>query len=449
MSTPTGDSLDRAAALVRAGERAAALDLLADICQAEPDNVRAWWLVAQALRDPADIRRVLQRVLRLDPYHSEAARRLHELAQPAATIPAPNRRGDLSLDDLAATHSIVDLVGDDGELLTPLPVPEPPPAKKKKRAARPWAWVTGGLVVLFGLGLLLLVFPLHSERSPATPEIAPDPVGPYYADVISEARYISYCDGCIAFSDHDDGTRPCGDYWTITGRVEEQGAGAIVRAWTGGGYSTSVLTRNKAGDYHFLIERADLGASGALPDGSTRLYLRLYDAGGTPLSGITDVGFDDTHCTAYVVFQREPLVGLLGSRPAQVRPWGGPYRLSYSAPTNAAFLTGSDPALDAYRAGDWTGLVGIAYDDSGPVTELTVQAWELGNSSMIHTVQTGDHPAVGGGGWVLPLAWGKQYVINVINPNWGSEGTQVIDFPVGDCGTRLLRAVITYNGALN
>jgi len=75
-----------------------------------------------------------------------------------------------------------------------------------------------------------------------------------------------------------------------------------------------------------------------------------------------------------------------------------------------------------------------------------VQAWELGQSSTIYTARTGDHPEIGGGGWVLPLQSGSQYVFNVLNHQGLSRGTQLIDFPAGDCQSRIVRAAITQNG---
>jgi tetratricopeptide (TPR) repeat protein len=88
--------LDQGIAAARAGDKAAARQLLARVVQAEPKRVEGWWWLAQVLDDKAQRRYCLERARTLDPgYHGEV---VAPPARPASTPasaarPAPKPGG--------------------------------------------------------------------------------------------------------------------------------------------------------------------------------------------------------------------------------------------------------------------------------------------------------------------------------------------------------------------
>jgi hypothetical protein len=87
MSDMTGDSLSKAYKLIEADELGAARAILEPIVVESPDNVDAWWLYAHAVSDPAEARRAIDNVLRLDPNYPGAAE-LSSSLESVATTPA-------------------------------------------------------------------------------------------------------------------------------------------------------------------------------------------------------------------------------------------------------------------------------------------------------------------------------------------------------------------------
>jgi hypothetical protein len=70
------DTMQRAIAAVKAGDKATGQRLLSDVIAAEPRNVEAMRWMAKAQDDPAERDRCWERVLDLDPLDKEAARAL-------------------------------------------------------------------------------------------------------------------------------------------------------------------------------------------------------------------------------------------------------------------------------------------------------------------------------------------------------------------------------------
>jgi len=162
--------------------------------------------------------------------------------------------------------------------------------------------------------LIVLALLLISRRSAATPVSNPptDRVGPYYPRLMDEDTYLTYCDHCYA---HSPSPQICGKSQTIVGRVEQK-TGVAVRVWTAtGSVDTSVLTTGDRGDYRLLFSSDDLTPADYSPDTSVSARVRLYDAQGVPLSGITDIRFDRDQCTAFLVFRLKPIVGAIIPRP--------------------------------------------------------------------------------------------------------------------------------------
>lgn len=89
MSSSTKDQLSQAHELLRASHYDDALALLMPICKAEPDNINAWWLLANALQDPEKVKLALNKVLAISPNHAMAKARLNELNAPIKTANRP------------------------------------------------------------------------------------------------------------------------------------------------------------------------------------------------------------------------------------------------------------------------------------------------------------------------------------------------------------------------
>ncbi len=72
------DRLEEAHALLQAGQKRTALDLLVPIVQDQPNDADAWWLFANATPRARDAELALQHILRLEPHNARAQ---HMLAQ--------------------------------------------------------------------------------------------------------------------------------------------------------------------------------------------------------------------------------------------------------------------------------------------------------------------------------------------------------------------------------
>jgi len=120
----------------RAGARQAAIALL----RAEPQNVRAWLVLATLLDDPAQQAQCYKRVLRLAPGHPQATTLLARLQSPppAVTVPPPTTATSLTCphcgasvivalgDALRATRAFCERCGQEFPLAPP--AAEPPTA---------------------------------------------------------------------------------------------------------------------------------------------------------------------------------------------------------------------------------------------------------------------------------------------------------------------------------
>lgn len=84
------NTLEYAQTLLQEGKKREAQLLLAAYLKRYPTSAEAWWLMSQAVEEEKQIRDCLERVLRLQPGHEQARRRLEELTQP--TPPAPSVR---------------------------------------------------------------------------------------------------------------------------------------------------------------------------------------------------------------------------------------------------------------------------------------------------------------------------------------------------------------------
>ncbi len=78
-SDSTRQQLQQAYDLIKANRKSEAQALLMPILKADEDNANAWWLLANALSDPAEIREALEYVLRLRPGDAKAQKMLNDL----------------------------------------------------------------------------------------------------------------------------------------------------------------------------------------------------------------------------------------------------------------------------------------------------------------------------------------------------------------------------------
>jgi hypothetical protein len=72
MATAPLNPLERAYELIQQERLDDAVSLLRQVVAREPDNVDAWWLMANAVTDPQAAHQALSNVLRLDPQHGDA-----------------------------------------------------------------------------------------------------------------------------------------------------------------------------------------------------------------------------------------------------------------------------------------------------------------------------------------------------------------------------------------
>jgi hypothetical protein len=88
----SSEPLQLAYRLIREGNKQEAVRILTPIVRADPQNADAWWLLANAVDNPEQKRRALERVLRLRPEDERAQRMYSSLNNPAARPrrPAPS-----------------------------------------------------------------------------------------------------------------------------------------------------------------------------------------------------------------------------------------------------------------------------------------------------------------------------------------------------------------------
>lgn len=88
----SSEPLQLAYRLIREGNKQEAVRILTPIVRADPQNADAWWLLANAVDNPEQKRRALERVLRLRPEDERAQRMYSGLNNPAARPrrPAPS-----------------------------------------------------------------------------------------------------------------------------------------------------------------------------------------------------------------------------------------------------------------------------------------------------------------------------------------------------------------------
>jgi hypothetical protein len=79
MSEPTRTELQKAYQLIKSGEKEEAISVLRPMLTVDPNNADGWWLLANAVSEPAEQRSALEKVVMLRPDHAQAREKLAEL----------------------------------------------------------------------------------------------------------------------------------------------------------------------------------------------------------------------------------------------------------------------------------------------------------------------------------------------------------------------------------
>ncbi len=83
--------------LIKTGQKSRAVEVLLPVLKADEHNADGWWLMANALTEPDDIREALENVLRLRPNHPKAEDMLEKLNQ---RYPPKRKNDEFSFDDV-------------------------------------------------------------------------------------------------------------------------------------------------------------------------------------------------------------------------------------------------------------------------------------------------------------------------------------------------------------
>jgi hypothetical protein len=79
MSEPTRAQLQQVYQLIKNGETDEAVSILRPLLTVDPNNADGWWLMANAVSDPAEQRSALEKVVMLRPDHAQAREKLQQL----------------------------------------------------------------------------------------------------------------------------------------------------------------------------------------------------------------------------------------------------------------------------------------------------------------------------------------------------------------------------------
>lgn len=156
----SADLLRQGMAALRAGDRATAETLLARATQMDPNNEQAWLWLSGAASTPAEQRRCLEQVLRINPQNDAAKRGLEKLGlAPVIVTPAPPPTPALVPAETVAA---------------PTAVPLPDPSKAQGHWAKPIGVIALILVLCVSLPFLGRLM----GRAPSA-SYTPDRIGAY------------------------------------------------------------------------------------------------------------------------------------------------------------------------------------------------------------------------------------------------------------------------------
>lgn len=170
----SSQTLRTAYQLIKTGQKAQAAEQLHSLLDQEPENADAWWLLAMASTEPADIRHALEHDLQLRPEHEAAQKALAALNR---KFPPP------AADDFDA------LFPDEYVAKPKLSTARktPPPAKKDSQA-----WLLYGAIAVGVLFVCSICYALVRETTLAVTEVVTsEEFGNLQAIVAEAAAYQS------------------------------------------------------------------------------------------------------------------------------------------------------------------------------------------------------------------------------------------------------------------
>jgi hypothetical protein len=164
--------LKKAVEIIRAGKRADAVPILAEVLHHAPKNATAWFLLGYALDDQKQKTFAFEQVLKLDPGHEKAKAQLAKLREvPSAPSPEP-------IPETAPTppEKVPPFIEEGQEPPQKAPPPQEEDKEKPKRRSRRLSPVAvfGGLVLF--LGILAVAF-LGANGIIDIPLLAQNPAG--------------------------------------------------------------------------------------------------------------------------------------------------------------------------------------------------------------------------------------------------------------------------------
>ncbi len=134
MADSIQQQLQQAYNLIKGGQKEQAVRILVPILRQNENDINAWWLLANAVTKPDDVREALENVLRLKPDHENARKMLERLNQ----LHPPVGKFDFEADPFADVGSYaapvaapVGYTSDD-----PFGAAPPGPARPQQRASR-------------------------------------------------------------------------------------------------------------------------------------------------------------------------------------------------------------------------------------------------------------------------------------------------------------------------
>ena len=180
MSSSIPQTLQRAAAYLRAGKPQLARPLLIEVVRQQPNSEEGWLLLSQAVTEQQQKIDCLQRVLRINPGNVEAQARLRQLFSPpeehvAPIVAPPPPVAPPPAPPPTRSAEVAPPKRSDMDILRAAAVSRPSAKRKSKARFKKSQWVmigiaAFGVVALIGIALVLL---LSSGAAPADRSAAP------------------------------------------------------------------------------------------------------------------------------------------------------------------------------------------------------------------------------------------------------------------------------------
>ncbi|GEM_PF-7090301 len=296
--------LEEAYTLLKIGQRDPAVAILREYTREHPHDAEGWWLVANALEDPAEVHRALLRTLRENPDHKHAANKLAQLTQETGdpTLRREPKQKYRARPAEVASNADVTLSRRAALVETPAENPARPPsrragARKRKRAKSARALVILSLIlailVVTFMGVLLILITTAGAPTPIPPTPNQTPQAAFQPTEFSGSELAA----TVRYEYENAPTPPCA-IWRISGRVDAltESDDRVIRIVAEQSGYDAIFEVNAVGTY-----RAEIPAQ----EGAVSVY--IYDAESIALGGLVNVrlGTDAIPtCAAVIDFHR-------------------------------------------------------------------------------------------------------------------------------------------------